>query len=124
MVPLTPPFTHAPSPSPSPPPFDPTDVSVDLAPLPTLKAKGDAHIDFDGQLEQPLAYHEDVRTGCGGQTWPAGLVLGKHMLRYRLEGLQEARMLVHRLWMQDHTGEIPTVERKRRARDRSLTCAA
>ncbi|KHN96615.1 uncharacterized protein MAM_05558 [Metarhizium album ARSEF 1941] len=78
--------------SPSPP-LDPVAVSDDLTPLPTLKQAGDARVDFDGQLAEPLAYHEDVRTGCGGQTWPAGLVLGKHMLRYHREEMRTARIL-------------------------------
>lgn len=34
-----------------------------------------------------------MRTGCGGQTWPAGLVMGKHMLRYRRRELEGARVL-------------------------------
>lgn len=89
----TPPPSHSPSPSPSPP-LDPMAISEDLTPLPMLKAKGTTPIDFDGQLTEPLAYHEDVRTGCGGQTWPAGMVLGKHMLRYRLDELHGARMFV------------------------------
>ncbi|EFZ01835.1 methyltransferase [Metarhizium robertsii] len=73
--------------------LDPVAVSEDLTPLPTLKQAGDARIDFDGQLPEPLAYHEDVRTGCGGQTWPAGLVLGKHMLRYHRQEMRTARIL-------------------------------
>ncbi|KAG6294077.1 hypothetical protein E4U09_002730 [Claviceps aff. purpurea] len=78
---------------PSSPPLDPLVVSEDLTPLPDLKSAGNAHIDFDGQLSTPLEYHEDVRTGCGGQTWPAGLVLGKHLLRYHREKMQNARIL-------------------------------
>ncbi|PNY26195.1 Uncharacterized protein TCAP_03870, partial [Tolypocladium capitatum] len=76
--------------SPSPP-LDPVAVSEDLTPLPSLKKAGNADIDFDGQLAQPLKIHEDVRSGCGGQTWPAGLVLGKHMLRYHGRELHDAR---------------------------------
>ncbi|KAF4124319.1 protein N-lysine methyltransferase METTL21A [Geosmithia morbida] len=83
-----------PSPSPSPP-LDPVAAIGEggLAPLPTLKIKGNTPITFDGQLSRTLQYHEDVRTGCGGQTWPAGMVLGKHMLRYHREELQNARIL-------------------------------
>ncbi|KAG6015631.1 hypothetical protein E4U54_003216 [Claviceps lovelessii] len=78
--------------SPSPP-LNPLMVSEDLTPLPDLKQAGNARIDFDGQLGTPLEYHEDVRTGCGGQTWPAGLVLGKHLLRYHREQMRNARIL-------------------------------
>jgi hypothetical protein len=77
--------------SPSPP-LDPVAVSEHLTPFPSLKQAGDARIDFDGQLAEPLAYHEDVRTGCGGQTWPAGLLLGKHILRYHRDELRDAKM--------------------------------
>lgn len=76
----------------SSPPLDPVVVSEDLAPLPSLKTKGNTMVDFDGQLTTPLKLHEDVRTGCGGQTWPAGMLLGKHLLRYHRAELQEARM--------------------------------
>ncbi|QUC23209.1 uncharacterized protein UV8b_07450 [Ustilaginoidea virens] len=78
------------SPSPT---LDPVAVSEDLTPLPSLKQAGNTRIDFDGQLAEPLEYHEDVRTGCGGQTWPAGLVLGKHMLRYHKDEMRNARIL-------------------------------
>ena len=80
------------SPSASPP-LDPvTAISEELTPLPTLKTKGDTDITFEGQLSRPLRYHEDVKTGCGGQTWPAGMVLGKHLLRYHREEMRNARM--------------------------------
>lgn len=81
------------SPSPSPP-LDPVAFGEDFAPLPELKAKCNTDITFDGQLSHPLKLHEDVRTGCGGQTWPAGMVLGKHLLRYHRAELQSARMYV------------------------------
>lgn len=76
------------------PPVDPFAVSEDLAPLPKLKQAGSVSIDFDGQLDRKLKYHEDVRAGCGGQTWPAGMVLAKHMLRYRRQEVQDATMCV------------------------------
>ncbi|UNI20823.1 Protein-lysine N-methyltransferase efm6 [Purpureocillium takamizusanense] len=77
----------------SSPELDPVAVSEDLTPLPSLKLAGNSDIDFDGQLERPLRVREDVRSGCGGQTWPAGLVLGKHMLRYHRGELEDARIL-------------------------------
>ncbi|KOS21587.1 Uncharacterized protein ESCO_005067 [Escovopsis weberi] len=78
----------------SSPPLDPTaGMSEDLVSLPALKAKGDTSIDFDGQLGVPIRLHEDVRTGCGGQTWPAGMVLGKHMLRYHRAELEAGNVL-------------------------------
>ncbi|KAJ4267747.1 Protein-lysine N-methyltransferase efm6 [Fusarium torreyae] len=78
---------------PSSPLMGPVTISEDLAPLPSFKAKGVANIDFDGVLSRPLKVHEDVRSGCGGQTWPAGMLLGKHMLRYHKDRLSDARIL-------------------------------
>jgi hypothetical protein len=67
-------------------------ITEDLVSLPASKVAGDTNIDFDGLLAQPIKLREDVRTGCGGQTWPAGMVLGKHMLRYHRSELANARM--------------------------------
>ncbi|XWX01916.1 hypothetical protein V2A60_009948 [Cordyceps javanica] len=75
------------------PPLDVIHISEDLTPLPELKPAGNTDITFDGQLSRPLRLREDLRTGCGGQTWPAGMVLGKHMLRYHRHELQDARIL-------------------------------
>lgn len=74
--------------------LDPVTVSEDLTPLPVFKSIGVAQVDFDGALSQPLQLLEDVRSGCGGQTWPAGMLLAKHMLRYHRDRLKSARMLV------------------------------
>jgi len=80
---------HPPSPE-----FSPLAVAEDIAPLPDIKAAGDTHVDLDGLLSPPLTLHEDLASGCGGQTWPAGMVLAKHMLRYHRETLRESRMSV------------------------------
>lgn len=77
------------------PVLSPVDFSEDFAPLPLMKAKGVTEVDFDGFLSQPLRLLEDVKTGCGGQTWPAGMLLAKHMLRYHRDRLGSARMLVY-----------------------------
>lgn len=76
------------------PEFDPFAIGVDLAPLPEYKAAATAGFDFDGFLDQPLRLHEDLTSGCGGQTWPAGMVLAKHMLRYHQTDLRDSRMYV------------------------------
>ncbi|RKF58245.1 Protein-lysine N-methyltransferase EFM6 [Golovinomyces cichoracearum] len=68
-------------------------VKEDLIPLPTYKAVSTTSIDFSGLLETPLRLHEDLRTGCGGQIWPAGMVLARHMLRYQRNSLTQARIL-------------------------------
>lgn len=79
--------------SPSPE-FDPLAVGVDLAPLPEYKAAATAGFDFNNLLPKPLCLHEDLTSGCGGQTWPAGMVLAKHMLRYHRNDLRDSRMWV------------------------------
>ncbi|PSR80942.1 putative methyltransferase-domain-containing protein [Coniella lustricola] len=65
----------------------------DLTPLPVYKPAGDAALDFGGLLTAPLKIHEDLASGCGGQTWPAGMVLARHMLRYHRHHVQDARIL-------------------------------
>jgi hypothetical protein len=79
--------------SPSPE-FSPLEFGEDLAPLPEYKAAGTTAVDFSGLLGEPLKLHEDLTSGCGGQLWPAGLVLAKHMLRYHQDRMQHARMSV------------------------------
>ncbi len=79
--------------SPSPE-FSPLAVGEGISPLPEYKAAGDTALDFSGLLREPLRLHEDLTSGCGGQTWPAGIVLAKHMLRYHRDTLGESRMWV------------------------------
>jgi len=52
----------------------------DLVEQSTLKASGTSSIHFDGLINPPLQLHEDLAGGCGGQLWPAGMVLAKYML--------------------------------------------
>ncbi|KAK4113715.1 hypothetical protein N656DRAFT_788648 [Canariomyces notabilis] len=78
--------------SPSPE-FSPLAFDEDLAPLPQYKTAGTTELDFSGLLGEPLKLHEDLKSGCGGQLWPAGMVLAKHMLRYHRDELQHARIL-------------------------------
>ena len=82
-----PPQDRSPSPE-----FSPLAIGTDLSPLPAYKAAGTTAVAFDGLLAAPLLLREDLSSGCGGQTWPAGMVLGKHVLRYRAADLQNARM--------------------------------
>jgi hypothetical protein len=56
-------------------------ISEDLVELRQIKQIGSASLDFDGLLASPLQLHEDLTNGCGGQLWPAGMVLAKYMLR-------------------------------------------
>lgn len=67
-------------------------IGTDLAPLPIYKAATTSSVNFTGLLEPPLKLHEDLSKGCGGQLWPAGMVLAQHMLRYHKDSLRNSRM--------------------------------
>lgn len=69
-------------------------VSEDLVPPATIKQAGISKVDFDGLLSPPLKLHEDLTNGCGGQLWPAGMVLGKYMLRKHKSDLAGKTMWV------------------------------
>ncbi|KAL2863032.1 putative methyltransferase-domain-containing protein [Aspergillus lucknowensis] len=56
-------------------------VSESLVPPRELKAAGQSQVSFDGLLQRPLLLRQDVKWGCGGQLWPAGMVLAKYLLR-------------------------------------------
>ncbi|KAI9652651.1 MAG: Aminolevulinate dehydratase [Alyxoria varia] len=58
-------------------------VSNDLIDLPGYKPPGTTTLTFDGLLKPPLKLREDLTEGCGGQLWPAGMVLAKYLLRER-----------------------------------------
>ncbi|KAF1928787.1 uncharacterized protein M421DRAFT_62333 [Didymella exigua CBS 183.55] len=60
---------------------------LDFVPPAPLKTAGLAEVDFDSVLSPPLKVHEDLTNGCGGQLWPAGMVLGKYMLRKHKDDL-------------------------------------
>lgn len=55
-------------------------VSVSLAPPRINKAAETTNLDFDGRLTEPLLLKEDLKNGCGGQLWPAGMVLANYLL--------------------------------------------
>ncbi|KAF3357842.1 Protein-lysine N-methyltransferase EFM6 like protein [Verticillium longisporum] len=75
------------------PEFSPLALAEDFTPLPAYKAAQTSNFDISGLLATPLKLHEDLTSGCGGQTWPAGMVLAKHMLRYHREEMGNARIL-------------------------------
>ncbi|KAG0645795.1 Elongation factor methyltransferase 6 [Hyphodiscus hymeniophilus] len=72
-------FSHPPSPE-----FSPLAIGQDFTPLPTYKAASTTSINFSDLLEPSLKLHEDLKSGCGGQLWPAGMVLAQQMLRLEL----------------------------------------
>jgi hypothetical protein len=66
----------------------------DLVHVPEYKAASLSSVDFDGLLATPLQLKEDLAEGCGGQLWPAGMVLAKYMLRSQRESLAGKSMFV------------------------------
>lgn len=58
----------------------PFDVSVSLAPPRVNKAATTTTLKFGGLLKEPLLLKEDLTDGCGGQLWPAGMVLAQYLL--------------------------------------------
>ncbi|RYP37130.1 hypothetical protein DL767_003084 [Monosporascus sp. MG133] len=70
---------HTPSPE-----LSPLAIGEDISPLPTIRSAGTTEVDFSGLLTKPLRLHEDLAQGCGGQLWPAGMTLARHMLRLEL----------------------------------------
>ncbi|KAF1810249.1 hypothetical protein P152DRAFT_484052 [Eremomyces bilateralis CBS 781.70] len=61
----------------------PFGFSEDLVPIRDNKAPGISKVDFDGRLEAPLQLYEDLSGGCGGQMWPAGMVLAEYILDHK-----------------------------------------
>lgn len=59
----------------------PLAISESLVPVRESKTAGTVLLSLDGLLEPPLQINEDLKDGCGGQPWPAGIVLAKYMLR-------------------------------------------
>lgn len=83
------------------PEYNPFDIGIDHTPLPVYRAAGTKEIDFDGLLSPPLKLHEDLAGGCGGQLWPAGMVLSKYMLREHREDMENGTVyafLIFRLF--------------------------
>ncbi|KAE9377974.1 hypothetical protein N431DRAFT_500704 [Stipitochalara longipes BDJ] len=78
--------------SPSPE-LSPLSIGEDFTPAPTYKTASTTSIDFSGLLQPPLQLREDLKTGCGGQLWPAGMVLAQQMLRYHRDSLVDSRIL-------------------------------
>jgi hypothetical protein len=53
-----------------------------LIPPQAHKLPGITVTSFGGLLDPPLLLHEDLKEGCGGQLWPAGMVLSRYMLTH------------------------------------------
>ncbi|KAG9587896.1 S-adenosyl-L-methionine-dependent methyltransferase, partial [Aureobasidium melanogenum] len=57
------------------------DIDEELVPVRELKQAGVMEVDFEGMLKTPLRLEEDLREGCGGMLWPAGMVMAKYLIR-------------------------------------------
>ena len=77
-------------------------VGEDLVPAAEIKQAGTSELNFDGLLSTPLKLHEDLKEGCGGQLWPAGVALAKYVLREpRRSIVQGKQMFVSRAFASD-----------------------
>ncbi|THZ83252.1 hypothetical protein D6C84_05100 [Aureobasidium pullulans] len=56
-------------------------IGEELVPVRELKQAGVMELGFDGLLSTPLRLEEDLKKGCGGMLWPAGMVMGKYLMR-------------------------------------------
>jgi hypothetical protein len=70
-------------------------IGEDLVPLRQVKPIAIMQLDFDGLLHsQPLKLEEDVRQGCGGMLWPAGMVMAKYLMRQSRDFFVDKSMFV------------------------------
>lgn len=70
-------------------------VDEALVPVADFKRAGTSSLNFDGLLSSPIQLHEDLKEGCGGQLWPAGVVLTKYLLKSpRWESMEGKKMFV------------------------------
>ncbi|RMZ78704.1 hypothetical protein DV737_g3735, partial [Chaetothyriales sp. CBS 132003] len=81
-----------PSRSPSPE-NDVFGISSMVIPEREAKRAQTSMFDLDGLLTTPLILHEDVKEGCGGQLWPAGVVLSRYLLSCHRSGLRDKSIL-------------------------------
>lgn len=61
-------------------------------PARAAKAPAITSVSFGDLVDPPLLLHEDLKDGCGGQVWPAGMVLAKYLLRHHKESLSQKTM--------------------------------
>ncbi|EXJ58650.1 hypothetical protein A1O7_06078 [Cladophialophora yegresii CBS 114405] len=71
-------------------------IDATLVPERDNKKPSTTTITFDNLLptDKALLLHEDLQEGCGGQLWPAGMVLAKYMLTYHSSRSLRGKSLV------------------------------
>jgi len=57
----------------------PLEVSESLVPVRETKRAGTSCVSLNGLLRCPIFIKEDLKEGCGGQLWPAGLLLAQYL---------------------------------------------
>jgi hypothetical protein len=73
--------------------FSHLSVSEDLVPSRTEQQSQIVTLNFKGLLNPPLKLQTDV-SECGGQLWPAGMVLAEYLLRNKMDELRGKTMFV------------------------------
>lgn len=83
--------------------FDISESLVDARPQETPRL---TTVDLDGLLQaSPLRIQQNATEGCGGRIWPAGVVLGKYMLRKYADRLEGKHMFVRLRWPIESVGQ-------------------
>ncbi|KAK4691060.1 hypothetical protein P7C71_g5865, partial [Lecanoromycetidae sp. Uapishka_2] len=72
------------------PPFS---ISEDLVPSPVKPPSRTVTLSFNNNLNPPLILQTNEKE-CGGQLWPAGMVLAEYLLREKIESLRGKTMFV------------------------------
>jgi protein N-lysine methyltransferase METTL21A len=80
---------HSPSSSPE---HDPLFGFESLAPVRVNNTASTTALSLENLLDPPLVLHQDLKEGCGGQLWPAGMVLARYMLRHHRHDLADKTM--------------------------------
>lgn len=70
-------------------------ISTEIVPVRTNKQAATTSLTFDDLLPSstPLQLHEDLQEGCGGQLWPAGMVLSKYILQHHRKSLRGKKVI-------------------------------
>ena len=71
---------------------DPLPGLESIVPVRASKTPSTTAISFNDLLRPPLLLHEDLKEGCGGQMWPAGMVLAKYMQHAHCHNLADKTM--------------------------------
>ncbi len=68
-------------------------ISEELVPSIIKPPSQTVTLDFNGLLDPPLVLQTNEKE-CGGQLWPAGMVLAEYLIRNKINGLRGKSMFV------------------------------